>query len=79
MPCAAYWNIEREMTVKQLVLIILLAIVVGVLAEYLLRLSGIANLGGTVGGAVGIIVAMVMNKKKENKSEVNSKKEKKNR
>ena len=67
------------MTVKQLVLIILMAIVVGVLAEYLLRLSGIANLGGTVGGAVGIIVAMLVNKKKENKSEEPSRKGKKSR
>lgn len=67
------------MTVKHLVLILLMAIVVGVLAEYLLRLNGVANLGGTVGGAVGIIVAMMINKKKENKSEVASKKGKKNR
>lgn len=67
------------MTVKHLVLILLMAIVVGVLAEYLLRLIGVANLGGTVGGAVGIIVAMMINKKKENKSEVASKKGKKNR
>lgn len=67
------------MTVKHLVLILLMAIVVGVLAEYLLRLNGVANLGGTVGGAVGIFVAMMINKKKENKSEVASKKGKKNR
>ncbi|MGR6088813.1 MAG: hypothetical protein ACU4F9_11600 [Arcticibacter sp.] len=64
------------MTVKQLVLIILMAIVVGITAEYLLRLIGVANLGGTVGGAVGIIAAMILNKKKEKKNEVSSKKSK---
>ena len=64
------------MTVKQLVLIILMAIVVGITAEYLLRLSGVANLGGTVGGAVGIIAAMILNKKKEKKNEAPSKKRK---
>jgi len=34
-----------------------------------LRLSGVANIGGTVGGAVGIILAMALNKKKEVKKE----------
>ena len=53
-----------------------MAIVVGVTAEYLLRLSGVANLGGTVGGAVGIIAAMILIKKKEKKNEVSSKKSK---
>lgn len=79
MPFVACWNIEFGMTVKQLVLIVLLAIVLGVLSEYLLRLNGVANLGGTVGGAVGIILAMLLNKKKTHNNEPPSQKGKKNR
>jgi len=71
--------LKSIMTVKKLVFILLLAIVVGVIAEYFLRLSGVANLGGTVGGAVGIILAMALNKKKEFKKEEPLKKGKKNR
>ncbi|MFZ9942802.1 MAG: hypothetical protein ACO3O0_04265 [Bacteroidia bacterium] len=52
------------MQVKHFLLAILIAVVVGLLAEYIMRGFGLVNLGGTIGGLAGIVSAMVMNKRK---------------
>lgn len=55
------------MTVRSLVLIIVAAALLGVIAEYFFRRMGIVNLGGLSGGLAGIIVAMIINRKKDEK------------
>jgi uncharacterized membrane protein YeaQ/YmgE (transglycosylase-associated protein family) len=52
------------MQVKHFLLAILIAVVVGLLAEYIMRGFGIASMGGTIGGLAGILAAMIMNKRK---------------
>jgi len=55
------------MTVRSLVLIIVAAGLLGVIAEYFFRRMGVVNLGGLLGGLAGIIAAMIINRKKDEK------------
>jgi membrane associated rhomboid family serine protease len=55
------------MTVRSLVLIIVAAGLLGVIAEYFFRRMGVVNLGGLSGGLAGIIAAMIINRKKDEK------------
>ncbi|MFM7176975.1 MAG: hypothetical protein ACKO0X_06100 [Bacteroidota bacterium] len=67
------------MTVRSLVLILVAAGLLGVIAEYFFRTMGVVNLGGLTGGLVGIIVAMILNRKKESTKPDTSSKSKKKR
>ena len=58
---------KLTMTVKNLVLSLFVAVVVGLVAEYFIRKMGVANVGGTVGGIAGIVTAMLLNRKQSKK------------
>lgn len=67
------------MTVRSLVLIIISAALLGVVAEYFFRRIGIVNSGGLLGGVIGILVAIALNRKPDESKADTSKKSKKKR
>lgn len=67
------------MTVRSLVLTIISAALLGVLAEYFFRKMGVVNSGGLLGGVVGILVAMALNRKKGDSQPQDSRNSKKKR